>query len=137
MRRNPGHRRSTGIWSSASQHRAASSSGWVGVELTRAASGAARPELAVAGVAEARHDVALLVELAVERRAVDLDVRMGRGHRRDALRRGDQVDQLDPDRLTAPQRLRTSIAAVAEPPVASIGSRIRHRSTDAESGSLL
>ena len=29
------------------------------------------------------------------------------------------------------------MAAVAEPPVASIGSRIRHRSTDAESGSLL
>ena len=35
---------------------------------------AARPELAVAGVAQAGHDVALLVELAVERRAVDLDV---------------------------------------------------------------
>ena len=31
----------------------------------------------------------------------------------------------------------TSIAAVADPPVASIGSRIRHRSTVAESGSLL
>ena len=30
-----------------------------------------------------------------------------------------------------------SIAAVAEPPVASIGSRIRHRSTFAESGRLL
>ena len=38
---------------------------------------------------------------------------------------------------TAPQRLSTSIAAVAEPPVASIGSRIRHRSTVALSGSLL
>ena len=38
---------------------------------------------------------------------------------------------------TAPQRLSTSIAAVAEPPVASIGSRIRHRSTFAASGSLL
>ena len=31
----------------------------------------------------------------------------------------------------------TSMAAVADPPVASMGSRIRHRSTVAESGSLL
>ena len=46
----------------------------------------ARPELAIAGVAEARHDVALLVELAVERRAVDLDVGMRRRDRLDALR---------------------------------------------------
>ena len=59
----------------------------------------ARSELAVPGVAEARDDVALLVELPVERRAVDLDVGVGRVHRRDAFRRGDQVHQLDADRL--------------------------------------
>ena len=59
----------------------------------------AGPELAVAGVAQAGHDVALLVEPAVERRAMDLDVGMRRLDRRDALRRGDQVDELDADRL--------------------------------------
>src|SRR4030095_10625844 len=59
----------------------------------------AGPELAVAGVAEARHDVALVVQLPVERGAVDLDVRMSLGHRGDSLRRGDQVDELDPDRV--------------------------------------
>ena len=56
----------------------------------------ARPELAVARVAEAGLDVALLVEPAVQRRAVDVDVRVGRRDRRHALRRRDQVDQLDP-----------------------------------------
>ena len=45
------------------------------------------------------HDVALVVELAVERRAVDRDIRVGSADRLDAFRRGDQVDQLDPDRL--------------------------------------
>src|SRR5450759_4501098 len=56
---------------------------------------AAGPELAVAGVAEPWQDVALLVQAAVERRAMDRHVRMGRADGRDALRRGDQVDQLD------------------------------------------
>ena len=97
----------------------------------------AGPELAVAGVAEARDDVALLVEAPIERRAVDLDVRVGGLDRGDALRGGDEVDELDPDGLDGAPLFRTSIAAVAEPPVASIGSRMRHRSTDAESGSLL
>ena len=60
--------------------------------------GPARPELAVAGVAQAGHDVALLVQRAVEGGAVDVDVGMGRRRRPHALGRGDQVDQLDPDR---------------------------------------
>src|SRR6202162_6373728 len=57
------------------------------------------PELAVAGVAQARLDVALLVERAIERGAVDLDIGVGGGHRGHAFGRRDQVDQLDPDRL--------------------------------------
>ena len=66
---------------------------------------AAGPELAVAGVAEPGQDVALLVEAAVERRAVDGHVRVGRADRRDALRRGDEVDQLDPARAPALEHL--------------------------------
>src|SRR3954447_24386258 len=57
----------------------------------------ARPELAVAGVAQARQDVALVVQLAVEGRAVDVDVWVSLRDGADALRRGDQVDELDPD----------------------------------------
>ena len=43
------------------------------------------PELAIPGVAEARQDVALLVQAPVERRAVDRHVRVGRADRRDQL----------------------------------------------------
>ena len=60
----------------------------------------ARPELAVAGVAEAGHDVALLVELPVQRSAVDVNVRVRfADHLAYALGRGDQVEQLDAHRL--------------------------------------
>src|SRR5688572_704596 len=59
----------------------------------------AGPELAIAGVAEPGHDVALLVEPAIERRAVDLDIRMRGLDRCDPFGRGDQVDELDADRL--------------------------------------
>src|SRR5688572_440551 len=65
----------------------------------------ARPELAVAGVAQAGHDVALLVELPVERGAVDVDVGMRVGDGLDALRRGDEVDEADPLRAPALEHL--------------------------------
>ena len=60
---------------------------------------AARPELTVPGVTEAGHDVALLVETAIEGGAVDVHIRMRLLDGRDALGGGDQVDELDPDRL--------------------------------------
>src|SRR5688500_14064696 len=53
------------------------------------------PELAVPGVTEARHDVAPVVELAVERSAVDVHVGVRAGHRIDALGCRDQVHELD------------------------------------------
>src|SRR4029079_9024340 len=69
-----------------------------GRDQTRTAlAGLARPELAVAGVTEPGHDVALLVQLAIQRRRVNLHVGMGRGDRLDALGRRDEVDELDPD----------------------------------------
>jgi len=62
-------------------------------------------ELAVAGITEAGHDVALLVELPIQGRAVDLHVRMRLGDGPHTLRRGDQVDELDPHRTPSLQDL--------------------------------
>src|SRR5450759_58636 len=56
---------------------------------------AAGAELAIAGVAQAGQDVALLVELAVHGRTVDLDIRMSAGDGVNAFRGHDQVDELD------------------------------------------
>src|ERR1035437_6666105 len=56
---------------------------------------AARPELAVTSVAQARQDVAQFVELAIHGRAVDLHVRMSGGDGVDAFRGHDQVNELD------------------------------------------
>src|SRR5262245_64479892 len=55
----------------------------------------AGPELAVAGDAEAGHEVADLVEVPVERRDVDRHVRVRRAQPDDARRRGDDADELD------------------------------------------
>src|SRR4051812_35724139 len=61
--------------------------------------GVPRPELPVPGVAEPGQDVALLVQLTIQRRRVDLDVGMGSRDSFHALGGGNQVDELDPDRL--------------------------------------
>src|SRR4029077_14964246 len=53
----------------------------------------AGPELAVAGVTEPGLDVALLVEAAVEGRAVDLDIGVRRRDRLDPFGGRDQVDE--------------------------------------------
>ena len=92
-----------------------------------------RPELAVAGIPQAGHDVAPLVQLAVHGPDVDLDVRIGRGQGGDPLRGGNDTCLI----RIAPRPLRRSTVAALEPPVASIGSRIRHACTVAASGSLL
>src|SRR5450756_189699 len=70
-------------------------------QLPRAASA----ELAIAGVAQAGQDVALLVELAVHGRAVDLDIRMSACDGVDSLRRHDQVDELDTRRAPTLEHL--------------------------------
>lgn len=44
----------------------------------------------VTGIAKARHDIAVLVQALVDRRGVDLHVRVGFFHRFDAFRRGHQ-----------------------------------------------
>src|SRR5918996_276442 len=58
----------------------------------RARRSSLRAEDAIARVAEARADVAALVELAVDRRAPDRHVRVRLAHRREPLRGGDQAD---------------------------------------------
>src|SRR3546814_1154500 len=54
-----------------------------------------RPEDAVAGVAQAGHDVALVVQLLVDRGGEDGDVGVGAAQLGDALRGGDQADEAD------------------------------------------
>ena len=74
---------------------------------------------AIAGVAEARHDVAVVVEMAVDRRGPDRHVRMRAAQPLDAFRRREQTDIAQVFRAAS---LRRSIAATAEFAVASIGS---------------
>ena len=52
-------------------------------------------ENAVAGVAETRHDVSVVVELFVDRGAVDFNVRMFAVETFNAFRCGDQVNAFD------------------------------------------
>jgi len=59
-------------------------------ECTRRLAGA---EEAVARVAEARHDVALLIEGAIQSGAVDGDVRVAAGESTHALGRGDETEK--------------------------------------------
>src|ERR1035437_10606715 len=68
---------------------------------------AARPELAVARVAQARQDVAHFVELAVDGRTIDLDVWVSGRDRIHALRRHDEIDEHDPRR--SPDRKSTRL----------------------------
>ena len=74
----------------------------------------------VAGVAQAGHDIAVLVEMAVDRGGPDRHVGMARLSRANALRRGEQADEADVAWRRAP-----SCARPRRPPnspVASIGS---------------
>ena len=50
---------------------------------------------AVAGVAQAGQDIAVIVEFAVDRGGIDGHVRMGRGKHHDAFRGGQQADEFD------------------------------------------
>src|SRR3546814_9493625 len=52
-------------------------------------------EDAVAGVAQSRHDVALVVQLLVDRRREDGNVRVGAAQLGDAFRRRHQADEAD------------------------------------------
>ena len=92
-------------------------------------------EEAVAGVAEAGHDVAVVVEVVVDRAGVDAHVVAARSSDLgDALGRRDEHEQLDvPAR---PARAGTATAAAAEPPVASIGSTMSTSRSPMSSGSL-
>ena len=54
-----------------------------------------RPKLPVARIAQARHDVAQLVQPLVQRRQVDRHIRVGGRERRDTLGRGDQAQKFD------------------------------------------
>ena len=92
-----------------------------------------RAEQAVAGVAEAGHDVALLVEALVDRGGEDRHVRVDAVQLRDALGRGEQADELD---LLGAALLEPLIAATAELPVASIGSTTITRRSRMSSGTL-
>ena len=65
-------------------------------------------------------DVLVLVEMRIERRQVNRHVRMNGVDRPDAFGSRDQADE--DDRLDDARSLRMSIAAMADPPVASIGS---------------
>src|SRR5690606_29687217 len=67
-----------------------------GRDMSRATSVHARAEDAVAGVAEARKDVALLVEALIDRGGIDRDVRMRGLERAQAFRSSDQEDAADP-----------------------------------------
>src|SRR5687768_18186702 len=58
-------------------------------------------EDAVARVAQPGADVAVAVELAVERGGDDRDLRMGLAQGRDALRRGHEADHVDAPRARA------------------------------------
>ena len=82
---------------------------WVRANLPRSLS---RPEQSVAGVAEAGKDVAVRVELAVERGGEDWYIWVRGAEPRHAFRRGDETEELDA-RSTGPlkRRDRTGRAA--------------------------
>src|SRR5438552_11632418 len=60
----------------------------------RVARSSARPELAISRIAEAGHDVALLVQALVERRDMDRNVGVRARESAHSLRRGDEADVL-------------------------------------------
>ncbi len=72
------------------------------------------------GITDARHDVAVLIECAVDGGGEDLHIGMRFVQGGDALRAGEQADELDG--LGGECSLSRSTAATAELPVASIGS---------------
>src|SRR5690349_10111948 len=61
-----------------------------GLRTIRVYAERSRPELSVASVAQTRHDVAVLVQVAVHRANIDVHVRVRCLQRPDALWRGDQ-----------------------------------------------
>lgn len=73
---------------------------------------------AVARVAKTRNDVAVLIELFVNMRNVDVHIRVRGLHGGDALRRGNQAPPILPTLFC----LRMWIASMPKLPVASIGS---------------
>ena len=92
-----------------------------------------RAEQAVAGVAQARHDVAVVVELEVNGGGEDRHIGVLGPQGRDAFGRGDQADILQGAR---PRTLRRWSAAIAELAVASIGSTTITSRSGMSSGTL-
>src|SRR5437764_7814651 len=62
-----------------------------------------RSEQPISRVAQSRHDVALLVERPVERRAIHHDVRMSVGEPSHSFRRGDEAEKANTRRAGALQ----------------------------------
>ena len=52
-----------------------------------------RPKLAVTGIPQAGHDVAILIEMVINRRQVDWHIGMGFVQALDAFRRADQPNE--------------------------------------------
>ena len=92
-----------------------------------------RAEDAVAGIAQTRHDVGVFVEALVDGAGEDLYVRIGILDRLDALGRSDDAEQADVTHTLFAQVLER---AVAEPPVASMGSTSRQMRSSTSWGSL-
>ena len=87
-----------------------------------------RAEDAVAGISQTGHDVGVFVEALVDGAGEDLYVRIGILNRFDALGRSDDAEQADVAHAL--------LAAVAEPPVASMGSTSRQMRSSTSWGSL-
>ncbi len=88
----------------------------------------------VAGIAEAGHDISMVIEMLVQRRTVYLHVGMGCLQCLQPFRRGNDAHELDV--LRAPLLI-WAIASTADPPVASIGSRTITSRSVISLGSLL
>ena len=97
-----------------------------------AGSRSGRAEHAVAGVAQTRADIGVLVELAVDRGRPDRHLGVLCLDGRDPLGRGDQADQLE---LPRPRPLELVKRRTALPPVASIGSSTYTRASGSPGGS--
>ena len=88
---------------------------------------------AVSRIAQARHDIAMLVEPLVDGRHIDVHIWMCLTHCLDAFWRGNHVYQTD---IFPATLLINSIAAMALPPVASIGSNTSKSRSATSDGSL-
>ena len=86
-----------------------------------------RPELAIPGITQPGYDITVFIEAFVNGRQVDGDIGVGVVEAFNAFWRGNQADKF----------LRIFTVATAEPPVASIGSRMRHTDTVGATGRRL